>query len=186
MSTATAAAPELPHVTAVIKAAGLMGDMSFVPAEAIALGSAVHAATEYADEGDLDRESLHPRVAARLTHWERFRAETDVEILAVEMSVVNDMLGYCGTLDRLVRINGREGVLDIKGVMRAPWVGVQLAAYAGCFERRLERWSLHLTDDEYRLIHHTDRDDWRVFQAALTVANFRRAHGLLPDREERA
>lgn len=168
---------DLPHVTAVLKDAGLI-DVTFVTEEARDRGSAVHAATHYLDEGDLDRSTLDERIVPAIEQYERFLAETNVEILAIEESVENAVYRYCGRLDRRVRINGREGVLDIKGVCKSPWHGAQLAAYAACFDRPLCRWNLYLSAENYKLVVREDRNDWKVFCAALTLAHWRRTHGI--------
>lgn len=163
------------RVTQVLREAGLI-DVQWIAEDARDRGSALHAATHYLDIGDLDRSSVDERVAPALTQYERFIAEMRPQILAVEEEVTNATFGYSGRLDRRVILNEREGVLDIKGVTRSAWHGVQLAAYAACFDRPLRRWSLHVTADDYRLIEHTDRDDWRAFQAALALVAWRRKH----------
>ena len=177
---------ELPHVTAVLRDAGLIS-LDFVSEEARDRGSSVHAATHYLDEQDLDWSSLEDsRVRAAVQQYERFIAEARPEILACEEPVRNEVLGYCGRLDRRVRINGREGVLDIKGVCQSPWHGAQLAGYAGCFDRPLARWNLYLSADRYILVERKDRDDWKVFCAAVTLAHYRSKHGLTEPRPNAA
>lgn len=157
----------LPHVTTILKDAGLI-DVEWIPDMARDVGVAVHAACEYLDQGDLDRGSLAPEVAPRLAQYELFLAQLRPEVLSVEEVVSNVRYGYQGRLDRRIRIHGREGVLDIKGPMVAVWHGSQLAAYAHCFEHPLARWTLHLTDTRYKLIEHTRMSDWWTFLSALT------------------
>jgi len=166
---------ELPHVTDILKAAALI-DTAFMSDTDRDTGTAVHLATQYWDEGTLDVDSIGGRVLARLNQYRRFLNDARPQILAIEQHVVNKKYGYQGTLDRLVTINGRRGVLDIKGATPMPFHGPQLAAYAGCFAEPLMRWDLYLIDDAYKLVDQNSRKDWPVFVAALTIHNWRTEH----------
>lgn len=167
----------LPHVTEILRDAGLV-DVSFVRQEHLDRGSAVHAATHYHDEGDLDVESLDESVRPRFDGYLRFLRDCNPEILAIERYVENQDLGYCGTLDRIVRIGGELGVLDIKGAIVSPWHGVQCEAYRQAIrtfnsEPVVRRWNLYLRDGDYRLEPRTDRDDWTMFKFALSLKSWR-------------
>ncbi|HLC28340.1 MAG TPA: hypothetical protein VJL07_02720 [Dehalococcoidia bacterium] len=147
-------------------------------------GTGVHQACHFWDEGDLEDSSLVPEVRVRLDQYKRFLVEVGPEIIAAEREVVHSVLGYRGRLDRIVRINGRTGVLDIKGVSEAPWHGVQLFAYMAAYNSNLNtaapataRWNLYLYDDHYKLVERTDRQDFGVFCAALTLARWKEKHG---------
>jgi hypothetical protein len=167
---------DLPHVTAILKAAGLI-DLEWVGDYVRDLGTAVHAATEYLDQGDLDWTTVPAAALPRVRQYQKFRDELKPEILAIEIHVVNETLRYQGRYDRLCRINGREGILDIKGPMQAPWQALQLVLYAATLGRPLARWTLHLSDDRYQLIEHNGRSDWAAARAAITLAAWRIAHG---------
>jgi hypothetical protein len=166
---------DLPHVTEILRDAGLISTEWFTE-EARDRGTAVHAAARYLDEGDLDRESLDPSVAPRLAQYEKFIAEVKPEILAIEEPVEHGLMKYCGTLDRRLRINGREAILDIKGIAASDWHGAQLALYAMCFPRPLARFNLYLFDDRYKLVERTDRADYGCATACLTIRNWRQNH----------
>lgn len=173
---------DLPHVTEVIKAAGLMGDMSFVPDGAVELGTAVHAATHYLDDGDLDTKSLDPRVALRLASYQKFLDEMKPVIEVAELPVENHRHGYLGTLDRIVAINRKYGVLDIKGIVACEWHGLQLSAYLQAANEldqwKLEgRWNLYLRDDGYKLVERTRPDDWPAFVACLNLWKWKQNGG---------
>ena len=168
--------PELPHVTAILARAGLI-ETAWFTEEARDRGSALHAATHYLDEGDLDWSTVDPSVLPRLRQYQHFLDEVKPEILSIEEPVVNEIFLYQGRLDRCVRIGGREGVLDIKGPYQAAWQAVQVAMYARCFDRPLCRWTLHLSDERYQLIEHKERGDWSVALAAITIAAWREKHG---------
>jgi hypothetical protein len=158
-----------PHVTDILAFVGLIDTQWFRDYD-LSRGSAVHAATHYLDQGDLNWETVDPVILGRLRQYQLFVDEVHPEILAVEEKVVNEALQYQGTLDRRVRINGREGILDLKGPSQARWQALQVAMYAACFPRPLARWTLHLSDERYQLIEHKDRHDWDVAKAAITLA----------------
>ena len=166
------------RVTEVLRDAGLV-DAQWFTDYARERGSALHLATALHDENDLAVESLDPAIEPRFKQYLRFLAEVRPEILSIEEPVESLTYQYHGTLDRRVKINGVEAVLDIKGPFLTAAVAIQLAGYALTFKPRpLVRYSLHLSDDSYKLVRHEDRRDFDVFKAALTVADFRRREGL--------
>ena len=170
----------LPRVTSIIKP--LLGDTRHFTDYARDRGTAVHKATELYDLGDLDMESVDPAVLPRLTQYQRFIEEVQPQIFATEHRL-QSVLGYTGTVDRVLRINGRDGVLDIKPPNKSPWHGVQLAAYANlAAEYKLvthgTRWNLYLGDSAWNLVERQDPDDWRVFLNCLSVANWKRRHDM--------
>lgn len=166
----------LPHVTDILAGAGLIDTQWFTDYD-LSRGSAVHAATHYLDEGDLEWATVDPIIVGRLRSYQTFLDDVKPEILAVEEPVINEALRYCGTLDRRLVIHGREGVLDIKGPARLPWQALQVSMYAACFPRSLARWTLHLSDDRYQLIEHKDRHDWDVAKAAITLVAWKERNG---------
>jgi hypothetical protein len=156
-----------PHVTAILKDAGLI-NVEWFTEEMRDRGSAVHLATQYLDEGDLDEDSvLDDGVAAKVEQYKRFKKESGVMIYGIEEEVFHKTLKYQGRVDRRVLINDRMGVLDIKGVAEAEWHGAQLAAYAKCYNVPLARWNLYLHTDRYRLIERKDPRDFSIFLEAL-------------------
>lgn len=170
--------PDYPHVTAILRDAGLI-DTTWFNDNARDRGSALHLATQFLDEGDLDWSTVDPAVLPRLRQYQRFKDEVKPEILWIEEVVVNAILGYQGRLDRRLKIAGREGILDIKGPAQAAWQAIQTVLYAACFAPLpLARWTLHLSDERYVLIEHRDRDDWTVAKAAVTLVAWRTKHGL--------
>ena len=168
--------PGLPHVTDILAVAGLV-DTTWFKEYDLARGKALHEATHYLDQQDLNWETVDPIILGRLRSYQKFLDEVKPEILSVEEAVINEALRYQGTLDRRVRINGREGILDLKGPSRSAWNALQLSMYAACFPRPLARWNLYLSDDNYRLVEHKDRSDWDVAKAAITLAAWKEKNG---------
>jgi hypothetical protein len=174
-SVATSAWHAFPHVTDILAGAGLI-DATFFTQAARDVGSAVHAATHFLDEGDLDWRSVDPVALPRVRTYQRFLDEVRPVVLGVEERVFHEAYRYQGTLDRRMQINGLEAVVDLKGPYRAPWQAIQVAAYAGTFARPMARYTLHLDDEKYQLIEHRGRRDFDVFKAALTLTAWRKEH----------
>jgi len=100
-------------------------------------GSIVHSLTERFDDGEevalLDNGG---NIGYRLLEWamfERyveFRKQTDGIVISSEMNIISPNLGFAGTIDRVMQINGVNYLIDIKtsnAVHEHYWL--QLAAY---------------------------------------------------------
>ncbi len=161
------------HVTEAIKLAGLIPEGPWFNDYAKSRGTAVHVATQFLDEDDLDWSDLDEAILPKVQQYQRFRRECPTAVLATEEEVENTELVYCGRVDRRLFINGTEGVLDIKPCPSV-WHPLQTAAYAHCYDRPMARWCLYLSDTAYRLVPHDDENDWRVFRAALILANWKK------------
>lgn len=170
------------RVTEAIKLAGLMGDsVHFFTPEGAARGTAVHAACEFDDEGELDEDSLAPEIAGYVESWRAFRRQTGIEIIGIESEVRHVPMMYVGHLDRLVMWNDKVHVLDIKTGSDQRWHAIQLAAYAMAWAHETGnptplRGSVQLYADgkvgTYRAAK--SRQDFEVWKAALTVAKWQR------------
>lgn len=170
-----------PSVTQALKGAGLI-DISWYTDDARLRGQAVHAATRFLDEDDLDWETVVPEYRGYVQAWERFKHETSFQIgrdsegqLLNEYRLYHAVFGYCGTLDRQGTIGTSDYLLDIKTGGPEDWHGYQLAGYSQCFPNALSRRRLtvHLnangryTTREYPL----DRfaSDWQIFSASVVI-----------------
>jgi hypothetical protein len=154
-------------------------------------GTAIHKATELDDLGELDESSVDPVIGGFLNGWRKFRREASPVLQFIERKFYEACYGYCGTIDRVMYLNGAPGVLDIKSGAPMDWHGVQLAAYAlGCESNdllatlrddrpALRRWAVYLLEDgSYSLKEYSDPGDLPVFLGALAVAKWKRNHGM--------
>lgn len=159
-------------------------------------GRAVHAACEYDDDGSLVESSITDvGVKLRLDAYRKFKRESRVRILLNERPLYHRFLGYAGTLDRLVVLGSKWGVLDIKCGSPHPGYGLQTAAYeklvlqpevldelsevAGISPRAtgMARWSLHLDDQgRWKLVPHEDRGDYNGFLHCLGLYKWKENH----------
>ena len=78
-------------------------------------------------------------------------------------------------------LNGKESLIDIKSGVESPTTGIQLAAYSMLYDVPLvNRYGLYLkADGKYKLIPYADRNDIKIFNAALTLYHYRAEKGLL-------
>jgi hypothetical protein len=177
--------PQLLRVTEAIRAAGLFNYDGLDPFYADR-GTAIHKAAEFDDRGTLDEGTVDPvEVAAPLAGWRKFKREAAPEIIGIEVAVEDLRLGFRGTADRRLRIGGREGVLDIKRGKPAAWHAIQVAGYAigltGLIvpPATFARWDLYLDGEGgYRLVEHTDPNDYAVFISCVRVAAWKRRKGI--------
>lgn len=176
--------PSVTQITATI--APLFGIPREVLEAKADLGTAVHLATQFYDEGDLDADSLPELVGPYFRAYAKFLRESDARWTHIESRVCAPELGYAGTLDRVGFLPGLRGVkptapclVDLKATYRiAPIYGVQTALYARAFDGDVKhRFALQLKPDgTYRLEEFRDPSDLSVGLAALTLMQWRARH----------
>ncbi|KAI3591622.1 hypothetical protein D9X30_3447 [Cupriavidus sp. U2] len=173
----------VPSVTQILAP---LNDLSFIKPDVLQfkrdLGTAVHKATELYDLGELDESTVSPLVQPYLDGWIRLRAELPFEILGMEERVFHPAHRYAGTYDRLVMLDGKRCIFDLKTGAMFPSYGPQTAAYKNAVEKasgkRVEgRYAIELRDDgTYRLHEMTDPEDWQVFLGCLALHRFKNKH----------
>lgn len=156
----------LPRATEILKATGFVDDRYFQEYSR-SLGEAVHAATALDDRGQLDEESVAPEVKPYLETWRKWVQTNRPEWLAIESEEEDSVRGYQYHPDRRCKINDEEWVIDLKCGVPASWHSIQTAAYAN--GRTVRRATVYLRPGNWTTREHTDRRDWNVFLAALTV-----------------
>ena len=171
-----------PNVTSILGAVGIVNYSAMPPAlkeAAMKRGSFVHKACELDDLGTLDESTLAEELRGYVEAWRAFRrflTREGGEIIPewTERKMVSIALGYCGTMDRVVRQNGVDISLDIKTGKLMRWTGVQLAAYdLARGECNRERWGVQLgKDGDFKRVIYTDNDDYATWLAALKVYKF--------------
>jgi RecB family exonuclease len=183
------------HVTDVLQIAGLSEPFLGPDAEAaLARGTAVHAWLAAPDPKPTQiQEDALPYVQA----WQRWADTIRPIILEVEVPVRHVALRYAGTVDAIVRIGSTTYLVDYKTGTAPDTVGLQTIAYRTAINAYgvvgqavrpaylplLHRACMELHGDgTYRwmpasvpsLAH-----DEQVWRAALTIAQWRQAHGRI-------
>lgn len=130
-------------------------------------GSAIHKATEDIDQ---DKEyEIEDKWNDYVFQYKKFKALRKPKIKSVEQQLTNGE--YCGTIDRIMEIDGDIWLIDIKTSAKINdiLVAVQLGGYKGLKgKRKIDKYGvLHLTKTGFKLVEITTRED--VFNALLTI-----------------
>lgn len=171
---------ELDGCTHTLKGVGLI-DPSLYTEEARQRGRYVHAMIVMDLERDLAEESVEPVLFGYLLAARAFLRDADLEILAYEQSLADPIRGIAGTPDLFVQRRHRHVLVDWKTGGHERWHGFQLAWYEhlarvnGLIPALVERLAVYLHEDgTYTTYPFTDRIDWPVCQAAITVQQAKR------------
>jgi len=135
-------------------------------------GTATHKMTELVDKGTLNLETLAPEIVGRHHAYLLFLDEHFPEMIQTEFKIVNKLMGYVGTLDRILKLHGKTGVLDVKSGIDTGTVGMQTAGYGEAYFKGKKhwRWGLFLRDNgTYKLTPYTDKGDYADFLATQRV-----------------
>lgn len=184
--TYTVGGVRIPSVTGILKP---LYDFSMVDpaylAYKAAIGQAVHTATEYYDQDDLDLDSLDEKISGYVYGWIKFRKETGFTPRLVEARYLHPLHLYAGTLDREGDYQGQSTILDVKttSTMSAA-VGIQLAAYLESYvannpglPRPTRRTAVQLFQDgTYKAHDFADPGDFAVFLSLLNVQRWKEKH----------
>ena len=112
-------------------------DSDTIRDEAGRRGSVVHNLTERYDLGEeINLMDENGYIAYKLNEWAMFERYVDfrnrypLEIIEIEKNIISERLGFAGTLDRIIEMDGKRILLDIKtsnAIYSSYWL--QLAAY---------------------------------------------------------
>ncbi len=142
-------------------------------------GSMIHKATALYDEGVLDWDTVDERILPFILAWKRFREEASGKVTAIELSVVNQKLGYVGTLDRIItKCNLHPSghlLLDIKTNEADIFTRLQTMAYAMAQKRTVKRGYVELKNDgTYRAeVYDNDSVDQAGWMACLQLNSWK-------------
>lgn len=121
-------------VTQILKMVGAI-DTTWFTEWAADRGSIVHKATELDDLGELDEDSIDDRISGYVEAWRKWKRENKWDLVDMEQMVLDESLGYAGTLDRAGWLNARQFcILDLKTGNPHRAVGLQLTGYAYAYQ----------------------------------------------------
>jgi hypothetical protein len=133
------------------------------------LGTALHSLTELIDLGK--KPAILPGLQADLDAYVSTLQKYGVHIMPnyIESVVINDDSEYAGTLDRIVEVNGRMYIADLKtGTdLTYSWraISIQLAAYADAQHiynyQTAERTSLPMIEKDKAIVFHLPAGEGR-------------------------
>ena len=176
----------VPSVTQILKESGI-SDFSGIDGDtlmhAARRGTLVHSACHYFDDGDLDYHDLDEEIKPYVDAWEKFTKENECKFFSIEEQVHHPAYNYAGRLDRYGIVNNDYVTIDIKTGSLYPETALQLAAYKEALMAsdcevpcETQRWVVQLKNDgSYGIAVYDGYNDFDVFLAALSVANWKRA-----------
>ena len=180
----------VPNVTRLLQEFALC-DLSRVPKDRLeykrVLGTAVHVACDYLDNGILDEESLHDEIIPYVKAYKKFREITGFEPSHTELRMYSKKWRFAGTLDKqgLFEYGGREieSIIDLKCVWEMyPSTGPQTEGYKILFEENHKtkikgRFGLQLKPSgNYEVIPFGDKTDNTTFLSCLHLHYWRKKH----------
>ncbi|MGH8677370.1 MAG: hypothetical protein ACREUQ_03335 [Burkholderiales bacterium] len=174
----------LPHVTEVLKEAGLVKVWNEDDQAARDRGASVHLACAYFDEGDLDWESVPSEHDGYIEAWRKFQQESGFLVQQIEKPVCDETYGWAGRLDRTgITRAGAKAVLEIKTGAIQPFTALQLVAYGEMlFGHAVERFAVQLKPDGAYTTQYYPISEWRAdlrtFHSCCRVAAWKKEHGL--------
>lgn len=122
-------------------------DADTIRDEAGRRGSIVHKLTEEYDAGmEINLLNTDGNIGYKLAEWSMFeryvdfRKSHELEVLLSEVNIIDPKLGYAGTVDRIIRYNGKTILVDIKtsnAIHDQYWL--QLAAYSELIKKNVKK-----------------------------------------------
>ena len=170
-------------VTQVLRSVGLIdfsGIDQLILERAAGVGRAVHEATHYYDDGELDFGDLDPYLVGYVKAWSKFRMQNPAVFDQIEVPLCSTTYGFAGCPDRVATIDGKPAMIEIKTSSVVPaWGKIQTAAYAILADvPAARRIIVHLkSNGSYSIIECKDRRDREIFLAALAVTKWRQQYG---------
>jgi hypothetical protein len=184
----------VPNVTTILEANGFC-DFSMVPDHILERaqdrGRDWHLARHLLDAARLDWSTVSDEIGAYLESYIAWRSMTPGRIVFSERPLYHKIYRYAGTpdlvieLERPIRGVGARPLIDTKGGVYMPGHELQSAAYEALYNltstpltRATGRAALYLSRDgrPARLVPHCEASDFRAFQAAQQLYEWRKHH----------
>jgi hypothetical protein len=138
-----------PSITQILKEEGFI-DTTWFDEYSRDKGSMIHLACHYDITGELEESSVVDEIMPYLSAFRKFMAESGFKVDKSEVPAINKTYGYAGTPDLI-----------------------------GCFPKptAARRFALELSKEgKYRLIPHTDQNDFAVFLASVATYKWKLNH----------
>jgi len=168
----------LVSVTQALTAAGIIDDTHFTQ-ESRDRGTAVHDATYYYDENDLDPDSIDPAIAGYLESYIKWKAAARVKMDWIERPMKAGAL-YAGMPDRIIIVRPRA-LYDLKSGPYQAWHRIQTALYVNMLDDpySYRRFGLYLKQDGKRanareFPREEYASDLSVGLSCVNIANWKR------------
>lgn len=166
----------LPHITGMLMRTGWVDDTWYTE-ESCERGRIVHRLCAEYDLGSIDDpvSVTEWRYGGYLAAHADAMQALQAEILKVEEPAVHPTYHYAGTLDRVVKVMGIRGVLELKSGLSHKAHPLQTALQAlldsvecGIPAEHLGRWSLYLRNNgRWHIEQHRNRNDFTEAQRII-------------------
>ncbi len=165
-----------PSVTQVIADAGLYGNASYFTDYHRDRGSFMHKIIQYHLEGELDEATIDPALQGYFEAWKKFETESSYVSESCEVTKVNEIHRFAGTIDHIGHMNGHYCLMDVKTGPIYPATAIQTGGYAILMKSHgVKRFGLQLTKEgKYKLTEFKDWHDSNVFLSALSLYYWKR------------
>jgi hypothetical protein len=119
----------------------------------------------------LDEATIDPALAPYFDAWRRFEQEAGYVSDACEKVMASDLYKFAGTVDHIGHLNGYYCIIDVKTGALTPATAIQMGGYEILMKSPgIRRFGLRLMDTgKYSLKEYKDRQDCKIFLAALSV-----------------
>lgn len=162
----------VPGFTEICTAVGIIKPSAFYTEAGREEGTAIHSWFLFLAQGQEPSEPPDDRIVGRVEGVRKFLAESRFILEGGESIMYDRDLGYCCTPDLWGQMAGSRCVIDAKRGARMAWHPLQTAAQRIALASNgihcLNRYSLYLRDGDYRLEHHTDRQDERRWKSIVS------------------
>jgi hypothetical protein len=145
-------------------------------------GSVVHDTCALYDKDDL--AGCDPLVELYLNGWKKYRMVYKPTFIAIEQPLVSKIWGFAGQPDRVEDKANFLAIPDIKTGVVTIAEKIQTALYQILVEENygqkvIARMSVHLSENNYSIVPHKDKNDINIAKCLLTIYNDKRSKGLL-------
>ncbi len=139
-----------------------------------AIGTAVHTACQFLDEGDLDNDTLDQTILPYVVAYQRWREQYAPEWEGIELQIESQELRLAGTIDRVGMIQGERYIVDIKSQKaKAKHWGLQIAGYYLLDGKQAKRGILWVANDgSFKWLKYDDEREVAVFRSILEVSHW--------------
>jgi len=116
-----------------------------------------------------------------LETFNKFLEDYKAEVITSEMVVRSKVWNYAGTLDLILKIDGKLVLYDIKSGVPTKSSALQTIAYKIAYEENTgnkikERGCIQLFPDKYKIHPHKNKNDENVWKAICIVSNSRKEY----------
>lgn len=171
-----------PSVTQILADLGFYRNAEkYFTEESATLGIYVHEIVNMYLEDTLDECSIDEVLLPYFNAFQKFFADTGFAHPVCELAMVSETYRFAGTVDLVGILNDGDSIIDVKTGLVGPVTGIQLAGYDLLLNstHTMRRYALQLKNDgNYKLIPFVDRNDRRIFQAALATWHWQRANKI--------